>query len=80
MIMPKYFEFEVSLNGIEPCIWRRFLVRAAGRFHDLHMAIQDSFGWWNCHLWEFRFPGLDGRPIARVPDEEGLAIPGACLI
>ena len=52
--MQTYFEFEVSLRHIKPRIWRRFLIAANATFGDLHRAIQDSFGWMRCHLWEFR--------------------------
>ncbi len=69
--MPTYFEFEVSLQGIKPRIWRRFQLRATATFADLHWAIQDSFGWENYHLWEFRAPGRRGRVLAGVPDDEG---------
>ena len=51
--MPSYFEFEVSLRYIKPRIWRRFLIAADATFGDLHRAIQDSFGWYSSHLWEF---------------------------
>ena len=37
--MPTYFEFEVSLQGIKPRIWRRFQLRATATFADLHWAI-----------------------------------------
>lgn len=68
--MPRYYELEVSLQYIQPRIWRRFLVRAAATFAQLHLAIQDSFGWQNYHLWEFRLPTFGGRPIAGLPGGE----------
>lgn len=71
--MPKYYAFTVSLQGIEPRIWRQLLVRATSSFAELHAAIQDSFGWHDCHLWMFRTSGFDGRPIAGVPDDFGFA-------
>ena len=62
--MPKYYEFEVSLQEIQPRIWRRFLLRNTATFAQLHQAIQQSFGWQERHLWEFRLPTHQGRPIA----------------
>lgn len=62
--MPKYFEFDVALQGISPRIWRRMLIRSTTSFADLHGAIQDAFGWQNCHLWEFRMPAFRADPIA----------------
>ncbi len=55
--MPTYFDLEVSLLEIEPRIWRRFLLRSEATFMHFHSAIQQAFGWQNCHLYEF----LDGK-------------------
>lgn len=49
--MPKYYRFEVALCGIQPRIWRRFLLPSRdSTFADLHLAIQRSFGWGNAHV------------------------------
>jgi hypothetical protein len=67
--MPDYHDLEVSLLGIEPRIWRRFLLAQDATFEDLHKAIQDSFGWLEEHLYEFRDKG--GRnTIARIDFED----------
>lgn len=50
----KLFQFKISLQGIEPLIWRRILVPADYSFWDLHVAIQDSMGWLDYHLHVFR--------------------------
>ena len=68
--MPRYYEFEVGLQEIQPRIWRRFVIRTTSTFAQLHKAIQDSFGWQECHLWEFRLPTFQGRPIAGLPGGE----------
>lgn len=68
--MPRYYEFEVVLTEIQPLIWRRFLLRTISTFADLHKAIQESFGWQNCHLHEFRLPTFNGHPIAGLPGGE----------
>lgn len=62
--MPIYYEFEVSLNHLQPRIWRRFLLRPTATFKHLHDAIQDSFGWGDCHLWEFQNPTSLDHPLA----------------
>lgn len=62
--MPKYFDLDVSLQEIYPRIWRRLLVRTTFNFTQLNTAIQESFGWTNSHLWEFRLPTFRGRAIA----------------
>ena len=61
--MPVYLEFEVTLTGIKPRLWRRFQIAADATFGDLHRAIRDSFGWLGGHLWEFQ--DSRRRPIAR---------------
>ncbi|NJK31278.1 MAG: plasmid pRiA4b ORF-3 family protein [Deltaproteobacteria bacterium] len=68
--MPRYYELEVSLQEIQPRIWRRFLIRTTATFAQLHQAIQDSFGWQDYHLWEFRLPSHRGLPIAGLPDDD----------
>ena len=68
--MPNYFELDVTLQDIQPRIWRRLLLPSTATFAQLHEAIQDSFGWQQCHLWEFRLPTIKGRPIAGLPGGE----------
>ena len=64
-----YFEFEVSLLGIKPRIWRRFLLRSSSDFHEFHDTIQKAGGWWDYHLYEFR--SADGQKrLAVSPHEE----------
>jgi len=67
--MPKYFDFEVSLVGIEPRIWRRFLLADAATFLDLHGAVQDAMGWEEEHLYDFRDSG-GKKAIARCDHAE----------
>jgi len=68
--VPRYYEFEISLPGIEPRIWRRLLIRTAATFADLHKAIRDCFGWQDYHLWVFRLPTFEGRQIAGIPEDD----------
>jgi len=68
--MPRYYEFDVSLQEIQPRVWRRLLIRTTATFAQLHKAIQDSFGWQEYHLWEFRLPTFQGRLIAGLPGGE----------
>ena len=39
--------------GIEPPIWRRFLVPASVDLHQLHQILQVIMGWQNSHLHQF---------------------------
>ena len=49
----QYFEFEVTLLGGEPKVWRRFILRRQSSFGDLHKAIQVACGWKDSHLYSF---------------------------
>jgi hypothetical protein len=42
------------LEGIEPTIWRRFLVTGDIKLDKLHRVLQNVMGWENSHLHEFR--------------------------
>ena len=65
-------QFKISLIGTEPAIWRRIQVPIKFNFWDLHVAIQDSMGWLDCHLHEFRLRPKYKRKIIRIgiPDNE----------
>jgi len=75
--------FRVDLVGILPPIWREILVPGGYSFWDLHVAIQDSMGWWDCHLHEFRVPDpvrrndlLIGIPTGEQPEGSPDVLPG----
>ena len=63
--------FRVTLEEIAPPVWRTFEIDAGGTFWDLHVAIQDAFGWLDCHLHVFEA----GDPEDRVPVEIGIPDP-----
>lgn len=64
--MAKILQLRISLDGIKPEIWRRFLVEDSISFEKLHNIIQDVMGWENYHLYEFN---IDNQTI--TVDEEG---------
>lgn len=66
------FQFKISLLEIKPTIWRRIQVSDLYSFWDLHVAIQDSMGWWDYHLHHF---GTD-NPITEK--KEIIGIPEYC--
>ena len=66
--MPKYLDLEVSLIGVEPRIWRRFLLKYSANFRHLHECIQDACGWEEYHLYEFR--DAKGRTAIAGPPYE----------
>jgi hypothetical protein len=59
------FCLRIELDRTEPLVWRRIEVLASSTFFDLHVAIQDAFGWLDYHLHEFE---VGGQCIG-MPDE-----------
>ncbi|GIU52759.1 hypothetical protein TUM4438_46200 [Shewanella sairae] len=47
------YQLHVSLNDIEPAIWRRILVPSEVTLDVLHLLIQKAMGWQDEHLHQF---------------------------
>jgi hypothetical protein len=47
------FGMQVTLQGIEPPIWRRFFVPGGITLHKFHKILQAVMGWQNYHLYSF---------------------------
>jgi hypothetical protein len=54
-------------------VWREILVPANFSFWDLHVALQDAFGWLDCHLHQFTLDDMvTGEPLRMgIPDDSG---------
>ncbi len=52
------FQFKVTLQEIQPPIWRRFQVRSDITFRQLHNTLQVVMGWWDYHLHLFYYGQL----------------------
>ena len=63
------FQFRIELEDTEPLIWRQILVPESYTFWDLHVAIQDSMGWSDCHLHQFKIKNEDKIELIGIPDE-----------
>lgn len=63
----KVYQLKITLKYIEPPIWRRVLVMDDITFNKLHRIIQESFGWDDYHLFEFRYKNI---PIS-LPEKVG---------
>lgn len=65
------YQFRITLLDIKPPVWRRIQVPANYSFWDLHVAIQDSMGWLDYHLHEFRLKKPDGSKVVEIgiPDD-----------
>ena len=47
------FQLRVTLNEVEPMIWRRLLVPADIPLGALHFVLNEAMGWTNSHLHSF---------------------------
>jgi Plasmid pRiA4b ORF-3-like protein len=65
-------QFKITLQGIEPPIWRRIQVPDSYSFWDLHVAIQDAMGWEDYHLHAFRMSDPDTNEMVEIgiPEED----------
>ncbi len=63
----------VSLRDIRPLVWRVIEVPSDYSFWDLHVAIQDAFGWLDYHLHSFRVRD----PTCDALQEIGIPVEGA---
>lgn len=62
----RIYHLRVSLEGIEPLIWRRLQVPGSASLGWLHAVIQVAMGWTNSHLHQF----LVGKRIYSDPSFE----------
>jgi hypothetical protein len=74
------YQFKITLQDIKPKIWRRIQVPGNYTFWDLHVAIQNAMGWYDCHLHQFEIinPKIGERDLIGIPEDGGFgdAIPG----
>lgn len=72
------YQFKITLQDIKPKIWRCIQVPENYNFCDLHAAIQDSMGWNDCHLHQFRIkkPETGDEVTIGIPDEDGFGVQG----
>jgi len=71
----------VDLVLMPTVVWRRFLLPASASFWDLHVAIQDTFGWEDRHLHQFT---VDDHRLGEnlrlgIPGDQRLDGPGRVL-
>jgi hypothetical protein len=64
--MFKYLRCKVRLEGIEPEIWRTFLVDASANCYLLHEVLVDVIGWEGDHLYLFK----KGKRIITEPEND----------
>lgn len=66
------YQFKITLKDIAPPIFRVIQVPEIYTFWDLHVAIQDSMGWFDSHLHSFNMknPKTKEKAEIGIPDEE----------
>ena len=52
------YRLKVTLHGIDPPIWRRFLVAGDITLQQFHEILQTVMGWTNSHLHQFESKGV----------------------
>ena len=55
---PNAVKLRITLDDIQPPVWRQLVELGLRPLDQLHFAIQAAFNWWNAHLHEFRVGGL----------------------
>ena len=53
------YQLKITLRDIKPPIWRRVQGQSSITLSQLHLIIQASMGWYNCHLHQFSIQGID---------------------
>jgi hypothetical protein len=56
----------ITIDGIDPPIWREAIFPGTFTLHELHRSIQLLFDWYDYHLYEFEFQGTRFE----APDDE----------
>ena len=66
-------QLKVTLEDVEPPVWRRIQVPESYSFWDLNVAIQDAMGWLDYHLHQFNLidPRTGLRVLIGIPNDEG---------
>ncbi|MDK3161824.1 plasmid pRiA4b ORF-3 family protein [Kamptonema cortianum] len=62
----------MTLEYIEPLIWRRIILPLTFTLEDLHDVIQFGMGWEDCHLHAFRIKGKSYSMINVGLDDIGM--------
>ena len=66
MTNPVRLQLKITLEHVEPAVWRRVVVSDSLTFLQLHDVIQRAMGWEDCHMHEFELAG----PRIRIGTDE----------
>ena len=62
-------QLKVTLQEVEPAVWRRIQVRRQVRLDRLHLIIQAAMGWTNSHLHEFLIKGQRYKDLEQMDED-----------
>lgn len=62
-------QLKVTLQEVEPAVWRRIQVRRQVRLDRLHLIIQAVMGWTNSHLHGFLIKGQRYRALEQFYED-----------
>jgi hypothetical protein len=69
--VPSVFQLLVTLEGVDPTVWRRLLVPGGVGLDKLNLMFQAAMGWTNSHLHIFTIKGQDfGMHDEDAPEDE----------
>jgi len=80
-LRPNLIQAKVSLQDIDPPIWRRLLLSLDLNLAQLHEVVQAAFAWTDSHLHQFVIGGLARTwyarsiTIANLPDASSIVCP-----
>ncbi len=64
-------QLRITLNEVEPVVWRRLLVPGNVKLAKLHDMLQAAMGWTNSHLHSFEIGGaIYGMHFDDYPEDE----------
>jgi hypothetical protein len=65
-------QFKIQVEHIaKPPVWRRVVVPDSFTFEKFHHVIQEAFGWYDCHLYQFSESGYVSNSQIGIPDDSG---------
>lgn len=72
---PNAVQLRISIDEIEPAVWRRLVVPSEWSLEQLHLSIQAAFNWWNYHCHEFDIGGLRYGDAAESAEASAIGDP-----
>jgi hypothetical protein len=66
----KGYQFLVTLEHVQPPVWRQIALPSDLDFYDLHSVIQTAMGWSDSHLFSFVLEEAESTNIIRLLGDE----------